>query len=80
MTPESRNIGMVFQIMLYFLINVMENICFGLGVDRNETMSKYILMLGLEGMEAKYPHELSGGQQQLAIGEVDFTPAINVVR
>tara|TARA_B100000683_G_scaffold90352_1_gene89531 strand:- start:3956 stop:4672 length:717 start_codon:yes stop_codon:yes gene_type:complete len=71
MAPESRNIGMVFQnYALFPHLNVMENICFGLGVDRNETdVKKYILMLGLEGMEAKYPHELSGGQQQrLAIG------------
>ena len=68
MAPESRNIGMVFQnYALFPHINVMENM-FGLA-DRNESDVKNTLMLGLEGMEAKYPHELSGGQQQrLAIG------------
>ena len=31
-------------------------------------------MLGLEGMEAKYPHELSGGQQQRLAIEVILRP------
>ncbi len=49
---------------------VMRNVAFGLelkGVgktQREETASKYIADVGLQGFENSYPHELSGGMRQ----------------
>lgn len=63
--------GMVFQ--EYALLpwkNVQNNVALGLkfkGVgkeQRNATAREYIEMVGLEGFEEKFPHELSGGMRQ----------------
>ncbi len=66
-----RKIGMVFQ---HFALlphrRVIDNVAYGLeirGVDRNTRYKKAREMLelvGLEGWEKQYPHELSGGMQQ----------------
>jgi NitT/TauT family transport system ATP-binding protein len=51
-------------------LNVLENIAFGLklrGTARSERMdraSEWVKKVGLEGSEAKFPSELSGGMQQ----------------
>jgi len=51
-------------------LNVMQNIAFGLrlrGVSRSERealAAEWVRKVGLEGSEAKYPSELSGGMQQ----------------
>ncbi|MFQ6051242.1 MAG: ABC transporter ATP-binding protein [Candidatus Hydrothermarchaeota archaeon] len=63
--------GFVFQeFMLYPWKNVLSNIMFGLeiqGIPKKEAREKamfYVRMIGLEGFEDKYPHELSGGMKQ----------------
>ena len=49
---------------------VFKNVIFGLecqGMDNGEGQSrarKFIKLVGLEGFEDHYPHELSGGMQQ----------------
>ena len=62
---------MVFQqYALFPWKTVMDNVSFGLyikGVDkpkRNETAQKYIDLVGLQGFENSYPHQLSGGMKQ----------------
>lgn len=69
--PNKRNIGIVFQSYALFPhMNVKDNISYGLKVRRipkNEVDSRVndlIEMLGLNGLEYKYPSQLSGGQQQ----------------
>jgi NitT/TauT family transport system ATP-binding protein len=64
-------IAMVFQAgALLPWLTVAENVAFGL-TTRGEpaavvaaAVKKYIAMVGLSGMEGKYPRELSGGQRQ----------------
>jgi iron(III) transport system ATP-binding protein len=67
--PEQRRVGMVFQENALFPhLNVLDNVAFGLrSRDSRESRSKALEMLdavGLAGLEERYPHELSWGQQQ----------------
>jgi iron(III) transport system ATP-binding protein len=66
---EKRKIGMVFQdYALFPHLTVEKNIAFGLGkMSKNDVKKRVIKMLELVGLTdkaTKYPHELSGGEQQ----------------
>jgi len=70
-TPNKRNIGMVFQnYALFPNLTVAENVSFGLKVrrvPRTEAKSRVDEMLGLVNLAdfgGRFPHQLSGGQQQ----------------
>ncbi|OFV68518.1 nitrate ABC transporter ATP-binding protein [Methanosarcinales archaeon] len=72
-TEIDSRIGFVFQEHALFMWRtVIENVEFGLevrGVDkqkRREIAQKAIRIVGLEGFENAYPHELSGGMKQRA--------------
>jgi len=69
--PYERNTAMVFQnYALWPHMTVFENVAFGLRLrklpkDEIERKVKWALRLvGLEGLEDRYPSQLSGGQQQ----------------
>jgi iron(III) transport system ATP-binding protein len=64
--PEDRGVGMVFQdYALFPHLTVLENIAFGLGFRRVDARVRELLQrVGLMGFEDRYPHELSGGEQQ----------------
>lgn len=67
--PELREIGMVFQdYALFPHMNVKKNIAFGVhhlsNSEQQARVEELLLMIGLEGIEKKYPHQLSGGEQQ----------------
>ncbi|CZB21746.1 Ferric iron ABC transporter, ATP-binding protein [Candidatus Synechococcus spongiarum] len=64
--PERRNIGMVFQDdALFPHLSVWDNACFGLGMGQDPSRAHWLLeLVGLGGLEKRYPHELSGGQRQ----------------
>lgn len=67
--PELREIGMVFQdYALFPHMNVKKNIAFGIhhlsNSEQQARVEELLLMIGLEGIEKKYPHQLSGGEQQ----------------
>ena len=77
--PERRNIGMVFQDdALFPHLSVWDNACFGLGQDRSRA-AWLLELVGLAGLEKRYPHELSGGQRQrLALARA-LAPAPSLV-
>lgn len=68
---SDERVGMVFQkLALMPWKTVMENVEFGLKVkgvpkaQRREAAQKYIHLVGLDGFEKSYPHQLSGGMKQ----------------
>ncbi len=68
--PYKRNLGYIFQdLALWPHFTVYKNIAFGLR-ERKEKNVKYTVFkmlefFGLQDHADKYPHQLSGGQQQL---------------
>lgn len=68
---SKRGIGFVFQnYALFRYMTVEENIAFGLKVQKvpknqiKERVAEMIELVGLKGMEKRYPSQLSGGQRQ----------------
>lgn len=65
--PEKRNIGLVFQdYALFPHFDLLENVMYGISKLKNkrERALEMLSMVGLEGLEERYPYQLSGGQQQ----------------
>ncbi len=69
LVPEQRQIGMVFQdLALFPHLTIEQNIAFGLKgwpkAKQAERIVELLSLVGLSGMEKRYPYSLSGGQQQ----------------
>lgn len=69
--PERRDVGFVFQQgALFPHLTVARNLAFGLRHlppdARERRINEVVKLCGLAGLEARYPHELSGGEQQRA--------------
>lgn len=69
--PSKREIGFVFQnYALFRYMTVYDNIAFGLNVKKEdkkyikERVTELIELIGLKGLEDRYPNQLSGGQKQ----------------
>jgi iron(III) transport system ATP-binding protein len=64
--PERRHVGIVFQdYALFPHLTVADNVGFGLDRDeRARRVSEALDLVGLGGLDHRYPAELSGGQQQ----------------
>jgi iron(III) transport system ATP-binding protein len=69
--PSKRGIGMVFQnYAVWPHMKVYNNIVYGLKIQKmsrpeiKEKAQKVLEMVGLSGLEDRYPSQLSGGQQQ----------------
>lgn len=69
--PGKRGIGFVFQnYALFRHMTVYDNIAFGLVVqkakkqDIHKKVTELIELIGLKGLEKRYPGQLSGGQRQ----------------
>jgi iron(III) transport system ATP-binding protein len=67
--PERRHVGMVFQqLALFPHLDVSANIAYGLRgmarAARTRRVDELLDLVGLEGMSARRPHELSGGEAQ----------------
>lgn len=68
---NQRNIGFVFQnYALFPHLSAFENVAYGLnvkGMSKAEiikSVSEVLLLVGLQGYERQFPHQLSGGEQQ----------------
>lgn len=68
---SERGIGFVFQnYALFRYMTVYDNIAFGLKVQKadkkyiDERVRELVKLIGLEGLEKRYPSQLSGGQKQ----------------
>jgi putative spermidine/putrescine transport system ATP-binding protein len=71
LAPNQRKIGMVFQAYALFPnMNVADNIAFGLRIagmpkpQRDARVAEMLKLIGLSGLDKRFPFELSGGQQQ----------------
>ncbi|ALB44657.1 sulfate/thiosulfate import ATP-binding protein CysA [Clostridium beijerinckii] len=69
--PGKRGIGFVFQSYALFRhMTVYDNVAFGLVVQKakkdyiHERVMELIELIGLKGLEKRYPGQLSGGQRQ----------------
>jgi len=69
--PSKRGIGMVFQnYAVWPHMKVFNNIVYGLKMQKvskqsiREEAQKVLELVGLEGLDDRYPSQLSGGQQQ----------------
>jgi ABC-type Fe3+/spermidine/putrescine transport system ATPase subunit len=69
--PERRRMGMVFQnYAIWPHKTVFDNVAFGLRVQRRsaseitQRVGAMLELVGLEGLDRRYPNQLSGGQQQ----------------
>mgnify|MGYP002011299910 FL=1 len=67
--PELREIGMVFQdYALFPHMTVYQNISFGINqlskIEKTIKVEQLLDLINLRGIEKKYPHQLSGGEQQ----------------
>jgi iron(III) transport system ATP-binding protein len=64
--PERRGVGMVFQdYALFPHLDAWRNACFGLHGRQDTSRASWLFeLLGLKGLERRFPHELSGGQRQ----------------
>ena len=79
LSPEKRNIGMVFQdYALFPHLTVLENVMFGVKNKSKRSKVDYLIdIVGLDKLTNRYPHELSGGQKQrLAIARA-LAPGTN---
>ncbi len=69
--PDKRPTSMVFQSYALFPhMSVERNVAYGLKLQKmpkdriRDTVNRMLDLVGLEGLNARMPHELSGGQQQ----------------
>jgi putative ABC transport system ATP-binding protein len=68
---RAERIGLVFQFFnLFPALSALENVEIGLALKMKDRealrrrATKYLRMVGLQGMEVKFPSQLSGGEQQ----------------
>ena len=63
--PQDRKIGFVFQdYPLFPHLNLEENIVFNLDKKYHKNLAYILTLTGLKYFVSRYPHELSGGEQQ----------------
>ncbi|WP_148252943.1 ABC transporter ATP-binding protein [Aidingimonas lacisalsi] len=69
MTPQQRRVGVVFQdYALFPHLTACDNVAIAMGhvasSEQRERAEQWLARVRLQGLEGRYPHELSGGQCQ----------------
>ena len=65
--PQKRKVGFVFQdYPLFPHLNIIENIIFNLDKKYHSKLEYILKLTGLNFLVERYPHEISGGEQQRA--------------
>lgn len=65
--PQQRGVGYVPQEgALFPHLTVAGNVAFGLSRPQRPAVRELLSLVGLDGLERRYPHQLSGGQQRRA--------------
>ncbi|MDE0112847.1 MAG: ABC transporter ATP-binding protein [Albidovulum sp.] len=76
--PERRSVGMMFQdFALFPFLTVRGNVAFGLNKSERKgeaRVSELLAKVAMENFRDKFPHELSGGEQQRAALERALAP------
>jgi ABC-type nitrate/sulfonate/bicarbonate transport system ATPase subunit/flavin-dependent dehydrogenase len=66
--PDPRRIFVFQESGVFPWLTVEENVAFGVSrrsaEERTQVVAHYLALVGLEGFERSYPHELSGGMRQ----------------
>lgn len=68
-TPQQRRVGLLFQgYALFPHMTIGENVAFplpkGSAADRDRQVDRLLELFGLAGLADRFPHQISGGQQQ----------------
>ena len=68
--PSQRNVGLIFQdLALWPHFTVYDNVAWGLKIKKDKNTGEKVLdmldLFGIRNLADRYPHQLSGGQQQL---------------
>jgi len=81
LAPERRRVGMVFQdYALFPHLDVAANVGFGIPRRaRAARLRELLALVGLEGLDQRFPYELSGGQQQRVALARALAPAPELV-
>ena len=72
--PNHRKIGFIFQdYPLFPHLSVLENLNINLEKKYEKNIQYYVELTGLDNLLNRYPHELSGGEQQRAVSYTHLT-------
>lgn len=78
--PERRSVGFVFQdFSLFPHLTIAQNIAFGVGERERERVHSLMAKVGLAKHGERYPHEVSGGEQQRAALARALAPSPNTI-